>query len=196
MAPLIYRASPIDPALRPPSIHQDRDLSPYRATPSADDRVPSPLPSIGHELSRPSSASTYQHYQQHHNNHNVALPALSTLASVASVPSPQLRCVITNVVCFTNATATRGGLSQIPLACDLPLRRIIMLTTRYDHRAYNNANHNMAYATSSPAATPGVSGNVPVSWHLLSTSLSGIRYRQVLDRQKLLSLYTSNGYIC
>ncbi len=166
MAPLIYRASPIDPTLRTPSTHQDRDLSPYRTTPSADGRVPSPLPSIGHEISRPSSASTYQHLQQHHNNHNIALPALSTLASVASAPSPQLRCVISYVACFKNANATREGLSQIPLVCNrTPCR--IMLMTGCDHRAYNNASHNMTYAASSPAATPGVSGNVPVSWHLL-----------------------------
>lgn len=49
----------------------------------------------------------------------------------------------------------------------------------------------MAYATSSPAATPGVSGNAPVSWHLFLVSLGGIRYRQVFDRRKSLSLQTS-----
>jgi len=69
---------------------------------------------------------------------------------------------------------------------NLPSCQSIMLTTGYDHRAYSNASHSMAYATSSPAATPGVSGNVPVSWHLLLTSLGGIRYRTVLNRQKTL----------
>lgn len=34
----------------------------------------------------------------------------------------------------------------------------------------------MTYATSSPAATPGVSGNIPVSWHLLF-SLGRAPYR-------------------
>ena len=159
MAPLIYRASPIDPTLRPPSTHQDRDLSPYRTNPSAADRVPSTLPSIGHEISRPSSASTYQHYPQH--SHSLALPALSTLASVASAPSPQPRYVF-NVACFTNATTTRERLSQVALAYTA-IHRIIKLTTGHNYRAYNNASHNMSYATSSPAATPGVSGNVPVS---------------------------------
>ena len=67
-----------------------------------------------------------------------------------------------------------------------------MLTTGCGRRAYNhNAGLNMNYATSSPAATPGVSGNVPVSWHLFLVSRGGIRYRQDLDRQKSLSLQTS-----
>ncbi|MCJ1479722.1 hypothetical protein MMC13_008408 [Lambiella insularis] len=63
------------------------------------DRAPSPLPPLGHEISRPpssastqsSNALTQQQYQTTSSNFNVSLPGLSTLASVASAPSPQLR---------------------------------------------------------------------------------------------------------
>ena len=40
-----------------------------------------------------------------------------------------------------------------------------MLTACGCSRVHNNASHNVTYSASSPAATPGVSGNIPVSWH-------------------------------
>lgn len=100
LAPLIYRASPIDPTLRLPSPAQARDLPIFATAPSADGRALSPLPPPDHDISRPSSTSTQssnalrqQQYQQQQNNSNFSLPGLSALASVASAPSPQLRYV-------------------------------------------------------------------------------------------------------
>ena len=53
----------------------------------------------------------------------------------------------------------------------------------------------MTYAASSPAATPGVSGNVPVSWHLFPLSLGGRSViAKVVDRQNSLSLQTSTWH--
>lgn len=97
LAPLIYRASPIDPALRPPSSQRVQHLPPFTTAPSADDRAPSPLPPVGNDISRPSSTSTQSSsaFLQHHNINNpqISLPGLSALASIASAPSPQLRYV-------------------------------------------------------------------------------------------------------
>ncbi|MCJ1234121.1 hypothetical protein MMC14_002079 [Varicellaria rhodocarpa] len=66
--------------------------------PPADDRAPSPLPPLGHDISRPSSTSTQSsnalrslQFQQPQSTSHMSLPGLSALASVASDPSPQLR---------------------------------------------------------------------------------------------------------
>ncbi|KAI4149001.1 MAG: hypothetical protein LQ340_004828, partial [Diploschistes diacapsis] len=61
--------------------------------PNIDNRAPSPLPPIGHEISRPSSASTQASNALYLNGkpnsaNSVSLPGLSTLASVAVGPSP------------------------------------------------------------------------------------------------------------
>lgn len=70
-------------SFRRPSILQVFDLPAFK-TPSTpfEDK----LPSIGHDISRPSSSSTVASFTQQRNTSNgsVQLPALSTLASVAS----------------------------------------------------------------------------------------------------------------
>jgi hypothetical protein len=66
-----------------------RTLPSIQSTPLSEDR-PS-LPSLGFDISRPSSTSTQasSHYSQIRNGGNptVQLPALSTLASIASIAS-------------------------------------------------------------------------------------------------------------
>jgi hypothetical protein len=69
---------------RRPSILQVFDLPAIKTPPAIiEDKQ---LPSIGHDISRPSSSSTVASYtQQRHGSHaSIQLPALSTLASVAS----------------------------------------------------------------------------------------------------------------
>lgn len=69
---------------RRPSILQAFDLPAIKTPPAiVEDKQ---LPSIGHDISRPSSSSTVASYtQQRHGSHaSIQLPALSTLASVAS----------------------------------------------------------------------------------------------------------------
>lgn len=70
-----------------------RSLPPINMGPNIDNRAPSPLPPIGHEISRPSSASTQASNALYLNGkpnsaNSVSLPGLSTLASVAVGPSP------------------------------------------------------------------------------------------------------------
>lgn len=69
---------------RRPSILQAFDLPAIKTPPAiVEDKQ---LPSIGHDLSRPSSSSTVASYtqQRHGSHHSIQLPALATLASVAS----------------------------------------------------------------------------------------------------------------
>lgn len=69
---------------RRPSILQAFDLPAIKTPPAiVEDKQ---LPSIGHDISRPSSSSTVASYtqQRHGSHHSIQLPALSTLASVAS----------------------------------------------------------------------------------------------------------------
>ena len=76
-------------SFRRPSILQALDLPAFKMSTILEDRPP--LPAIGHDLSRPSSAaSTVASYtQQRHGSHaSIQLPALSTLASVASSSPP------------------------------------------------------------------------------------------------------------
>ncbi|MCJ1368113.1 hypothetical protein MMC16_007252 [Acarospora aff. strigata] len=122
LAPLIYRASPIDPALRPPSSQRIQHLSPFTTAPSADDRAPSPLPPVGNDISRPSSTSTQSSsaFLQHHNINNpqISLPGLSALASIASAPSPQLRAYNVGhsmTYATSSPAATTGGQGNTPL---------------------------------------------------------------------------------
>jgi hypothetical protein len=83
---------------------------------SIEERAPSPLPPIGHDISRPSSTSTQsshvlrhqqqqqqqtqQHQQGGHNGAGVNLPGMSALASVASAQSPQMRWVLSTARFF------------------------------------------------------------------------------------------------
>lgn len=90
-APLIYRASPIDPTLRSPSTPHTLRLPAFTMAPSAtDSRLPSPSADRSPEVAKPPANAPYQ---QQDDNANIAQPALSTLASVASAPASQLRYV-------------------------------------------------------------------------------------------------------
>ncbi|KAJ9269064.1 transcriptional regulator family: GATA type zinc finger [Paecilomyces variotii] len=158
VAPLIFRASPIDPTLHPPSSSpaQSRDLSAYSTKPASIDERSSPRASTAAAagISRPSSTSPSSnalqpgednrssfgsgsgsdHNTPYHLSISPSLPGLSALASVASAPTSQLRA----------SSHVNANLSS--------------------------SSSNMTYATSSPAATTGGQGNTPV--RSLSLSLS------------------------
>ncbi|KAJ9262085.1 transcriptional regulator family: GATA type zinc finger [Paecilomyces variotii] len=150
VAPLIFRASPIDPTLHPPSSSpaQSRDLSAYSTKPASIDERSSPRASTAAAagISRPSSTSPSSnalqpgednrssfgsgsgsdHNTPYHLSISPSLPGLSALASVASAPTSQLRA----------SSHVNANLSS--------------------------SSSNMTYATSSPAATTGGQGNTPV----------------------------------
>lgn len=197
LAPLLYRGSPVDPILH--SASAQADFEKYNTTnPSilVDTRATSPYPAPGtfaRDISRPSSTSTqssnFTLLRQHdynnlreehklpngapytqslhsHHNHNLSLPGLSTLASLASASPSQLRYVYEHLVFglldmrVTNTYIGRvtGGGMLICVTCNRSFS--------------NNASHSMNYATSSPAPTPGLSGNTPVSHGCESRSAS------------------------
>lgn len=133
VAPLVYRASPIDPTLRAQSASepQARDLSNYTTTSSSEDRMGSLIPTPA-EISRPSSTSTqssnachpssgsglHQSVAVNDNNysssslhHHSSLPGLSALASVASAPTSQLRYV--TLVRFNSVISTDASLPSM-----------------------------------------------------------------------------------
>ncbi|KAJ9301933.1 transcriptional regulator family: GATA type zinc finger [Paecilomyces variotii] len=150
VAPLIFRASPIDPTLHPPSSSpaQSRDLSAYSTKPASIDERSSPRASTAAAagISRPSSTSPSSnalqpgednrssfgsgsgsdHNTPYHLSISPSLPGLSALASVASAPTSQLRA----------SSHVNANLSS--------------------------SSSNMTYATSSPAATTGGQGNTPL----------------------------------
>jgi hypothetical protein len=189
LAPLLYRGSPVDPILR--SASAQADFEKYNNTnPSilVDTRATSPYPAPGtfaRDISRPSSTSTqssnftllrqhdYNNLREEHrplngthyaqslhsqHNHNLSLPGLSTLASLASASPSQLRYVDERFVFPRGLLDTRVTNTYIG-----------WVTGRHAdlchcNRSFsNNASHSMNYATSSPAPTPGLSGNTPVS---------------------------------
>lgn len=85
LAPLLYRASPLDPTFRLPPARQSSNLPTSNTAPSTDTE---------------GSLPTYDRAQQHHQTANInattnpgssSIPSLSALASVASAPSPHLR---------------------------------------------------------------------------------------------------------
>jgi hypothetical protein len=115
LAPLLYRASPVDPILRPASVPisegEFERFTNVTGT-SNETRAPSPQPPpsiFGHSLSRPSSTSTQtsiapisQQFQpqfhtrgaslsQPQNKYNLSLPGLSALANAASASPLQQR---------------------------------------------------------------------------------------------------------
>ena len=116
LAPLLFRASPIDQILRPPSVPiSEGEFERYTNVTfaSSEARGASPLPPqslFGHSLSRPSSTSTQPSnavtYQQSQplfhtrgaslnlpqNKYNISLPGLSALANAASATPSQQRC--------------------------------------------------------------------------------------------------------
>lgn len=92
-APLLYRASPFNPILRPPSTHQSPDSIAFTTATSKE--TGGPLPPYGPDVLKRPPDSTQQEHQTSLNStaspHPPSIPALSTLASVAPAPSPHLR---------------------------------------------------------------------------------------------------------
>ncbi|KAJ9212872.1 transcriptional regulator family: GATA type zinc finger [Paecilomyces variotii] len=168
VAPLIFRASPIDPTLHPPSSSpaQSRDLSAYSTKPASIDERSSPRASTAAAagISRPSSTSPSSnalqpgednrssfgsgsgsdHNTPDHLSISPSLPGLSALASVASAPTSQLRA----------SSHVNANLSS--------------------------SSSNMTYATSSPAATTGGQGNTPPVCQNCGTSTTPLWRRDEL----------------
>ena len=112
LAPMLYRASPVDHLRTVSSPHLGSGLDKFSNPISFGSRGTSPLSShavSATEISRPSSTSTQgshstQHLQLQNSSqnistlpqgcHSLSLPGLSALASIASAPSSQLRYVL------------------------------------------------------------------------------------------------------
>jgi hypothetical protein len=121
LAPMLYRASPVEHLRSVPAPHSRNDLEKYSNSISFESRAASPLPIpipipalSAADISRPSSTSTQASNaanglkQHQYNNQNVhtpphtstpfSLPGLAALASIASAPSSQLR-YVTHSLC-------------------------------------------------------------------------------------------------
>lgn len=128
---------------RRPSILQAFDLPAFKTPSSApfDDK----LPSISHDLSRPSSSSTVasSYTQQRHGSHaSIQLPALSTLASVASTSPP-------------TANHSQDSSHDGTTKRDTPEKKMPS-PPRPSHGL------SMTYATAAPATPGGQPGSPPV----------------------------------
>ena len=117
-----------------------------------DERGTSPLPPIGHDISRPPSASTASdrrgsHQGSDHGGEKVTLPALSTLANVASQGNP---------------THQRPAASVQDHGNSLDESRPVPPPQMHSQPASNA--QNAAYSNASPTPTSVAGqGNVPVS---------------------------------
>ena len=133
LAPLLYRASPVEHLRSVSAPHPRNDLEKYSNYNSYESRGASPLPApavAATEISRPSSTSTqasnaaflqqHQYNKQNihtspHSTTSFSLPGLSALASIASAPSSQLR-YATDALCGRGSTLralpTRSRSSQ------------------------------------------------------------------------------------
>lgn len=133
---MLPRPSALD-SFRPPSVLQVLDLPSFTTAQSIDERLS--LPSIGHDISRPSSTSTqsssvHPHsLQRHGSNSSLQLPGLSALASIASSSpaasnspnnshhnnTPNSRPLNFNagMTYATSAPATSGGQGNSPPVC-------------------------------------------------------------------------------
>ena len=93
-----------------------RSLPPLNMGPTIENRAPSPLPPMAHDISRPSSASTQASNMLHNGQptsaNSVSLPALSTLASVAAAPSPPHMRFVTSIQCSNESFPAFAGMSK------------------------------------------------------------------------------------
>ena len=76
---------------------------------------------------------------------------------------------------MTGLRCLPAGLKTLLIALSRVIRVITRfadkrLTAYFAFRTYNDVGHNMTYATSSPAATSGGQGQVPVSWPFPSSA--------------------------
>lgn len=200
VASILYRASPIDPALKPASsAHQNPDLARFDSSPddtsavapSASADIPkrfSPaLPDLG-SIGKVSS-SEYKGTFPDSVSVSTSLPGLAALASVASAPTSNLRYVQANGIhtsCQKIPPSSERGFSS-PHSATCPSsssnhRRVsaIMDPRRladrfpYSESSANANMANMSYATSSPAATSAGQGSNPVSrfrYHMRCSAL-------------------------
>ncbi|KAL2008610.1 hypothetical protein VTN00DRAFT_6804 [Thermoascus crustaceus] len=155
VAPLLFRASPIDPALHslPSSASQSHDLSSYStASHSVDSLATSPgaAAAAAPGISRPSSTSTQSSSAfaasvgVEHNGSNSGSGSDSTIGSTYS-----------SYPVSSSIPPSLPGLSALASVASAPTSQL---------RASSNASlsmTNMTYATSSPAATTGGQGNTP-----------------------------------
>jgi len=181
VAPLIFRASPIDPTLRSPSSEApSQDLATgYQTLTPADGQTPphgvTTSDYQGHSLPSPDSilpplsgadtqdsGSGFESGSGHFSTTlatHPSLPGLSALASVASAPTSQLR---------TSPNDSNDSNHQ-----------------NSQHHVVNNlttttTTTTMAYATSSPAATSGSQGNTPPVCQNCGTSTTPLWRRDEL----------------
>lgn len=189
MASILYRASPIDPALKPASSpHQTPDLARFDSSPddssavapSASADIPkrfSPaLPDLG-SIGKVSS-SEYKDTFPDSVSVSTSLPGLAALASVASAPTSNLRYVQANGIhtsCQKIPPSSERGfafprLATFPSSSSNRCRVSAIMDPRrladrfpYSESSANANMANMSYATSSPAATSAGQGSNPVS---------------------------------
>jgi hypothetical protein len=190
VAPLLFRASPIDPALRsPPSTEpSSRDLASYNNSSLQIDGHATPNnlhPAPGLNSSTPSSESTPSSTtlprpsaldsRPDHNSYGVppSLPGLSALASVASAPTSQIRYASLRSHGKQEAHVVDAWFLRHPRPPSRkPESNLPYLSRRSSSNNSSNVTLSMSYATSSPAATTGGQGNTPVSLTSLSFFLS------------------------
>ncbi|QGA14354.1 hypothetical protein EYB26_002007 [Talaromyces marneffei] len=131
MAPILFRASPIDPALRSPASPDpsSRDLASYSTSLPADGRKTPQLPSaseIAHSFGNPDStppSTTLPPLDSRSeilglprsNSGTTSLPGLSALASVAIAPTSDLSLSMSYAT--SSPAATTGGQGNTPPVC-------------------------------------------------------------------------------
>jgi hypothetical protein len=136
VASLLFRASPIDPALRPPSPSNSQSTDPIykhssssvdsqsvtdtaQGTSSASSQYSTTLPELASSSLEKSPEEGTGVVGAFSTSLGPSLPGLSVLASVASAPTSNLRCVflLCDFHCDTRSTAARthtGARSLIP----------------------------------------------------------------------------------
>ncbi|PCH03272.1 hypothetical protein PENOC_039660 [Penicillium occitanis (nom. inval.)] len=131
VAPILFRASPIDPALRSPASpdSSSRDLASYSTSLPADGRKTPQLPSaseLAHSFGNPDStppSTTLPPLDSRQenlglprsNSGTTSLPGLSALASVAIAPTSDLSLSMSYAT--SSPAATTGGQGNTPPVC-------------------------------------------------------------------------------
>ncbi|KAL3709122.1 GATA zinc finger protein 3 [Talaromyces marneffei ATCC 18224] len=139
VAPILFRASPIDPALRSPASPDpsSRDLASYSTSLPADGRKTPQLPSaseIAHSFGNPDSTPP-----------STTLPPLDSRSEILGLPRSN------------SGTTSLPGLSALASVAIAPTS---------DLSNHHVVSLSMSYATSSPAATTGGQGNTPLRGRL------------------------------
>lgn len=130
MASILYRASPIDPALKPGSVHPTSDLANYDSpsaepsatrSPTSEDN-PKQFSPVLPELSGDKfSSPEYKDGFPGSTSVSTSLPGLAALASVASAPTSNLRYVQFHGTGQNTLGSLSAGIDSFPSADDTPL---------------------------------------------------------------------------